>query len=486
MTNVSVVCAVNTYTVGGTVSGLTGTVVLQDNGADDLSISSNGTFTFATEVAYGAAYNVTVKTQPSGQICTASTNTGTIPAADVTNVSVVCVSWTGTKQLGASGGTTLAYGVAVDSSGNVYVAGWTDRGLDGNTLTGTMDFFVTTYDLVGTKVRTRQLGVPGKDTRASSVAVDSLGNVYVAGWTTGGLDGNTLTGTEDFFVTKYDSAGNKLLTRQLGVSLKKTEAYGVAVDSSNNVYVAGLTNGDLDGNTLTGTEDFFVTKYSSAGTKLLTNQLGVSGKITEAYGVAVDSSNNVYVAGLTNGDLDGNTLTGTEDFFVTKYSSAGTKLLTNQLGVSGKITEAYGVAVDSSNNVYVAGWTNGDLDGNTLTGTEDFFVTKYSSAGTKLLTRQLGASGKNTRAYGVAVDSSNSVYVAGWTTGDLDGNTLTGTKDFIVTKYDSAGTKVRTKQLGVSGHETDAERCSRGFIGQCVRGWLHKRRAGRQHPYGRL
>ena len=90
VTNVSVVCAVNTYNVGGTVSGLTGTVVLQDNGADDLSISSNGTFTFATKVADGAGYNVTVKTQPSSQTCTASSNTGTIAGANVTNVSVVC------------------------------------------------------------------------------------------------------------------------------------------------------------------------------------------------------------------------------------------------------------------------------------------------------------------------------------------------------------------------------------------------------------
>ena len=78
------------YTVSGTVSGLVGTVVLQDNGADDLSVSANGAFTFATEIADGAAYHVTVKTQPSGQTCTASSNTGTIAGANVTNVSVVC------------------------------------------------------------------------------------------------------------------------------------------------------------------------------------------------------------------------------------------------------------------------------------------------------------------------------------------------------------------------------------------------------------
>ena len=58
-------------------------------------------------------------------------------------------------------------------------------------------------------MRTKQLGVSGADTEAYGVAVDSSGNVYVAGYTNGGLDGNTLTGVYDFFVTKYDSSGNK-------------------------------------------------------------------------------------------------------------------------------------------------------------------------------------------------------------------------------------------------------------------------------------
>jgi hypothetical protein len=118
--------------------------------------------------------------------------------------------WTGTKQLGVSGQYTSAFGVAVDSSRNVYVAGYTYGGLDGNTLMGTSDFFVTMYDPAGNKVRTKQLDVAGKYTNAYGVAVDSSDNaVYVAGYTDGGLDGNTLTGIEDFFLTMYDSAGIK-------------------------------------------------------------------------------------------------------------------------------------------------------------------------------------------------------------------------------------------------------------------------------------
>ena len=80
------------FTVGGTVSGLSGTVVLQDNGGDNLSLSANGSFTFATALAGGAAYSVTVGTNPPGQICTVANGSGTIAAANVTNVAVTCTA----------------------------------------------------------------------------------------------------------------------------------------------------------------------------------------------------------------------------------------------------------------------------------------------------------------------------------------------------------------------------------------------------------
>jgi hypothetical protein len=89
------------------------------------------------------------------------------------------------------------------------VAGFTGGGLDGNTLTGTYDLFVTKYNSSGVKQYTRQLGVTGHDTHVNSIATDTNGNVYVGGTTRGGLDGNALTGTLDFFVTKYNSSGVK-------------------------------------------------------------------------------------------------------------------------------------------------------------------------------------------------------------------------------------------------------------------------------------
>jgi hypothetical protein len=78
------------YSVGGAVSGLTGSVVLQDNGRDNLSVAATGSFTFAAKLAIGSAYSVTVLTQPSGQRCVVSGGTGTVETANVAGVAVTC------------------------------------------------------------------------------------------------------------------------------------------------------------------------------------------------------------------------------------------------------------------------------------------------------------------------------------------------------------------------------------------------------------
>ena len=121
VTNVSVTCVTPTYAVGGTISGLSGTVVLENNGANDLSTTANGAFAFSTQLAQGAAYNVTVKTNPTGQTCTVTNPSGTVGTADVTNVSVTCVTPThavGGTISGLSGTVVLENNGANDLSTN--------------------------------------------------------------------------------------------------------------------------------------------------------------------------------------------------------------------------------------------------------------------------------------------------------------------------------------------------------------------------------
>jgi 6-phosphogluconolactonase (cycloisomerase 2 family) len=93
VTNVAVTCTTSSFTVGGTVTGLTGTgLVLQNNAGNDLAVAASGAFTFTTAVASGAAYAVTVKTQPTAQSCTVATGSGTIGAANLTTVAVTCTA----------------------------------------------------------------------------------------------------------------------------------------------------------------------------------------------------------------------------------------------------------------------------------------------------------------------------------------------------------------------------------------------------------
>jgi N-acetylneuraminic acid mutarotase len=141
VTGIPISCT-NSYTIGGTVSGLLSTgLVLQDNGADDLTVSATGSFTFATSIASGGAYTVTILTQPAGQVCSVSNGSGTVGAANIINISVACGNvwtWVGGSTVTGAAGIYGTQGVAstsnvpparqgaiswVDLSGNAWLFG---------------------------------------------------------------------------------------------------------------------------------------------------------------------------------------------------------------------------------------------------------------------------------------------------------------------------------------------------------------------------
>ena len=287
------------------------------------------------------------------------------------------------------------------------------------------------------KAFTKQLGSSDEDV-ATGVAVDSSGNSYVTGYTDGGIDGNSSSGKKDFFLIKYNSSGTKEWTKQEGLS-GYDRAYGVAVDSSANIYVTGYTDKKLHGNNNSGKSDMFIVKYNSSGTRQWTKQFGTSGWDV-GYGVAADSSNNIYVTGYTEGGFDGNTSSGRRDIILVKFYDNGTKHWTQQFGTSSDDT-GYGVTVDSSDNIYVTGFTFGGLDGNTYSGKGDIILVKYNSSGTKQWTQQSGSSGADF-GQGIAVDSSDNIYITGSTSGGIGGNTnagSSGTTDIFLVKHNSNG-----------------------------------------------
>lgn len=341
---------------------------------------------------------------------------------------------------------------ATDSSGKIYVTGCTSGELDGNTTAGSIDIFLTKYDSDGNKLWTELWGTEGVDSGVS-VSIDSSDNIYVTGYTAGDLDGNTSAGYDDIFLTKFDSDGNKLWTKQWGTEWEDIGC-SIAIDGSDNIYVAGYTEGDLDGNTTAGSFDIFLTKYDFTGSKIWTRQWG-----TEwwDYGrsVSIDSSENLYVTGFTSGDLDGNTSSGDDDIFLTKYDSDGNKLWTRQCGTWGHESGAC-ASIDSAGNIYITGYTAGGLNGNTSAGDFDIFLIKYDPTGNRLWTRQWGTKASDYGA-SVSIDSSDNIYVTGCTTGELDGKICAGEYDIFLTKYDSNGNKIVTRQWGTE--EFDCGQC---------------------------
>jgi hypothetical protein len=102
--NDSVTITLPEYTLGGSISGLNGTVILQNNSADDLSISSGGDFVFGTVLSSGENYLITVLTNPSGQTCSVTNASGTVASANIANISVICANTSSQSSSGGSGG----------------------------------------------------------------------------------------------------------------------------------------------------------------------------------------------------------------------------------------------------------------------------------------------------------------------------------------------------------------------------------------------
>lgn len=316
-----------------------------------------------------------------------------------------------------------ALGVAVDSSG-VYVAGRTEGTLPGQTSAGGFDAFVRKYDLNGNELWTRQFGSGTRPSlspfdSAQAVAADSTG-VYVAGFVSDTLPGQTALGGTDAFVRKYDPNGTELWTRQFGTASFE-HAYAAAVDSTG-VYVAGDW-----GQTETGSFDALVRKYDTNGVEQWTRRFG-SPRQDIAFGAAADATG-VYVVGETGGALTTVPNAGAEDAFVRKFDSNGSEIWIQQFGTAGT-DRSFAAAVDGT-GLYVGGVTTDALPGQTSFGV-DAFIRKYDTDGVERGILQLSSSDDET-ARGVALDGTG-LYVVGETGGPLPGETKVGLSDAYVLK----------------------------------------------------
>lgn len=284
------------------------------------------------------------------------------------------------------------------------------------------------------------------------VATDSNDNVYVTGYTLGSINGGTSSGGYDIFISKYSTKGTLEWIRQFGTQAYD-RAHGIAIDNDDNVYITGDTGGSLDGNTIYGNNDFFIAKYNSEGEKIWISQYGSSAS-DYGLGISLDVNGNVYVTGYTEGDLEGHTSLGDRDIFITKYNSLGVKQWIIQTGTS---SGDYGrsVDIDSHGNVYVVGDTGGVIDGAIEYGSSDIILIKYDTNGTQMWSRQWGST-KYDNGIGVTIDLNDNIYAAGSGKGDIDGQDSLGSNDIFLKKYDSDGIEQWARRWGST--ETDLAR----------------------------
>jgi hypothetical protein len=337
-------------------------------------------------------------------------------------------------------------GVAVDASSNLYVTGWTEAlnfpiaGAVQAANQGGVDVIVAKLNSTGTALIYATYIGGKSDDKGAAIAIDSLGQAYVAGSTSSSnfplvlSNRSAIGGSTTAFALKLNAAGNTLLySGYLGGTTYEV-ATAIAVDASSNAYIAGDTQSsnypkqNPTQSAIGGGTDAFITKLNSAGAITFSTFLGGAGN-EHAGGIAVDSAGNIFVAGGTSSTnfpvvspLYG-AIGGAQDAFVTKIASAGTIAFSTYLGGSGGFPEqANAIALDSAGNAYIAGVTistdfpvtSGAFQ-RTIAGLQSAFVTKITSTGQALVYSTYLGGLSYDWASGIAVSAAGNAYVAGYT-----------------------------------------------------------------------
>ncbi|MBD2448797.1 MFS transporter [Nostoc sp. FACHB-152] len=334
----------------------------------------------------------------------------------------------------------------------------------------TLDLKSTNFRYVGTKPAKKpverkkigQLGTTGNDLGLAA-ATDSLGNVLIAGDTTGPLFG-TNQGFKDVWVAKYDSNGSQIWGKQFGSS-GSDNVYAIATDNNNNFYLAGETGSSWFSPKQSEAADFWVAKYDSNGNLLWGKQFGTSltgGYLNAAWGLDLDPAGNIYLSGLAlkvNQNREIFDFPAEDDAWVIKLDSNGNQQWFTQIDTP-FFNECYDLAVDKDGNSYFVGWTQGlvkESDPSRSLLKYDAWVTKVNTAGQIQWIQQLGSKNEGLEfAWAVDTDSQGNVYVTGWTTSDIGtiiSKKTQGRDIWLVKLSPDNGTQLWAKQFGSVGDD---------------------------------
>jgi uncharacterized delta-60 repeat protein len=313
-------------------------------------------------------------------------------------------------------GVAGASDLVVDRAGNVYITGTSDE-----SLIGSFDYVIVKYNSAGVKQwisRYNNNSKPGKNDRATAIAVDSSGNVYVTGWSLTAEDDFT-----DYATVKYNGAGvQQWVARYNGPANDSEFAEALAVDKAGNVYVTGMSWGR-------GTSgDYATIKYNAAGREEWVDRYnGPFSEYDAATKIVLDEAGNVYVTGRSRSA--GSIWYAQDDYATIKYSPNGVRQWVAHYNAPANGYDQVGdLAIDASGNVYVTGRSEAAHND------YDFATIKYNAAGNQVwLNRENRAGTSMDYARAFAIDNIGNVYVTGTSE---DKNSAT---DFATVKFNANG-----------------------------------------------
>lgn len=305
--------------------------------------------------------------------------------------------------------------IALDTSGNIFVTGYSFRG------PALLNFEIVTIKFApnGDSLWVRRYNGSGAlDDRSTALAVDSAGNAYVGGYIDNISLGNVYG--EDYITIKYSPDGTQLWASPL--DLVSGSVTALAVDPTGNVYVTGV-----GADASSTSSEFMTVKYSAGGAPLWVKHYNPPGtESDEGRGIAVDDSGNVYVTGRSTGAVS-------YDYATIKYNAAGDEQWVRRYdGPADANDSPIGIVVDANRNVYVTGKTT-ESGSFILT---DFLTIKYNTAGDSLwVKRYNGPGGSVDEPSDIAIDAQAGIYV----TGRSIGAGFSGYSDYATIKYGTDG-----------------------------------------------
>ena len=441
-----------TQSGGTTTSDATATYGLQitPGGTEQVSLSASATPSLYMVGNSGLATETNTITNAA---TSATTTTAADQAGRLTKLSGIDGSPSASFSVNQASttGTTTAQATQVDSSGNIYVVG-TATGNFGNQLNqGSQDVYLTKYDSAGHVVWQNLLG-SGGSASGYGLALDPSGGVVVTGASTADLTTSSVAdGNNDSFVARYDANGEQSWIKQIQ-TLATNQSNAVSIDAAGNIYIGCCVSVGVfgAGHTALGQGDAFLAKFDSKGKLLAENQFGTTGSDSVA-ATATDAGGNLFVASVQNGHA-----------VISKYAGGditAAPVWSQDLGDMAAGGAIGGLTV-ANGKVYVSGSTsNANLTAGgqaaimtPASGGIDAFVATLSDNGASAsanTTSYIGTSGSD-MAGGVTVASDGTIYVTGSTTGSFAGaqRSVQNVSNAFATALNADGTVKWTKQFG--------------------------------------